>query len=135
MFDRTSNTSVMMPEDSSSAGCGVGLIVDASATEKAATSGPKTEDAANQHFSTSHLLDSLRERTVSSASVAILSQIAQATLNLASVMVLARLLAPEDVGLVAMVMVVINVFVVVGDAGLSAATIQKKEISHAHVSN
>src|SRR5437879_5460375 len=39
MFDRTSNTSIMMFEDSSSAGGGVGLIVDASAAEKAATSG------------------------------------------------------------------------------------------------
>ena len=50
-------------------------------------------------------------------------------------MVLARLLPPQDFGLVAMVMTVMGFLRIFKDAGLSTATIQRDEITHAQVSN
>ena len=50
-------------------------------------------------------------------------------------MVLARLLTPQDFGLVAMVLTVTGFLKVFNDAGLSTATIQREGITHAQVSN
>ena len=50
-------------------------------------------------------------------------------------MVLARLLTPQDFGLVAMVTTVIGFFRIFNDAGLSTATVQRESITHAQVSN
>ena len=49
-------------------------------------------------------------------------------------MTLARLLDPSDFGLVAMVTAVTGVFEVFATGGLSAATVQRAEVSHAQVS-
>jgi O-antigen/teichoic acid export membrane protein len=51
-----------------------------------------------------------------------------------SIVVLARLLAPEDFGLIGMVTVVIGFADLFKDLGLSTATIQKPEINHEQVS-
>lgn len=61
----------------------------------------------------------------------------QATKTLVQILgvaVLARLLTPEDYGVVGMAMVVIGFAQIFKDAGLSAATVQAKEISHPQVS-
>ena len=50
-------------------------------------------------------------------------------------MVLARLLAPQEFGLVAMVTVVMDFLRIFQDMGLSTATVQRQEITHAQVSN
>ena len=50
-------------------------------------------------------------------------------------MVLARLLVPQDFGLVAMVTTVMGFLRIFQDAGLSTATVQRQEITHAQVSN
>ena len=50
-------------------------------------------------------------------------------------MVLARLLAPEEFGLVAMVTTVMGFLRIFQDAGLSTATVQRREITHGQVSN
>ena len=55
-------------------------------------------------------------------------------LQMGSTVVLARLLTPEDYGLVAMVAVVSNFVMMFKDAGLSMATVQKDEINHAQIS-
>ena len=55
-------------------------------------------------------------------------------LRLGSLMVLARLLDPSDFGLVAMVTVVTGVFDIFVTGGLSAATVQKVEVTHEQVS-
>jgi O-antigen/teichoic acid export membrane protein len=49
--------------------------------------------------------------------------------------VLARLLHPIDFGLVAMAMTVTGFLQVFKEAGLSTATIQREDITHAQVSN
>ena len=50
-------------------------------------------------------------------------------------MVLARLLAPQEFGLVAMVTTVMGFLRIFQDAGLSTATVQRQKITHAQVSN
>ena len=64
----------------------------------------------------------------------LVAQAATFLLKLGSVMVLARLLAPEDFGLIAMVVTVTGFLEMFRDAGLSMATIQRAEITHTQVS-
>src|SRR6266487_4960996 len=90
---------------------------------------------AEQHFATDHLLTNLRQRTISSGVVTAVAQGVQFFLNLAYIMVLARLLVPQDFGLVAMVATVMGFLRIFQDAGLSTATVQREEITHAQVSN
>jgi PST family polysaccharide transporter len=80
-------------------------------------------------------LANLKDRTISSGFITILAQGFQAVLNLASIMVLARLLTPQDFGLVAMATTLNGFLRVFNDAGLSTATIQREGITHAQVSN
>ncbi|PYS43845.1 MAG: hypothetical protein DMG13_34815 [Acidobacteria bacterium] len=61
-----------------------------------------------KHFATEHLLANLRQRTISSGLVTVTAQGIQFFLNLAYIMALARLLLPQDFGLVAMVTTVMG---------------------------
>ena len=92
-------------------------------------------DANERHLSTDHLLTNLRQRTISSGLVTAAAQGAQFFLNLGYIMVLARLLVPQEFGLVAMVTAVTGFLRIFQDAGLSMATVQRQEITHAQVSN
>jgi O-antigen/teichoic acid export membrane protein len=107
-------------------------------TGQLATEGPiepAEEDRHNEHFKTDHLLADLKGHTISSGAVTVSAQGAKFLLNLASTMILARLLMPRDFGLVAMVMTVTSFLRVFKDAGLSVATVQRERITHAQVSN
>lgn len=92
-------------------------------------------DSTDQYFSTGHLLTNLKRRTVSSGVVTAVAQAFQFVLNLLSIVVLARLLIPADFGLVAMVATIMGFLRIFNDAGLSTATVQRDEITHAQVSN
>jgi O-antigen/teichoic acid export membrane protein/glycosyltransferase involved in cell wall biosynthesis len=96
---------------------------------------PPPASASEKHFATDHLLTNLRQRMISSGLVTTASQGAQFFLNLAYIMVLARLLLPQEFGLVAMVTTIMGFLRIFQDAGLSTATVQQKEITHAQVSN
>lgn len=63
------------------------------------------------------------------AGVTLGTQALRAGLQLASVVLLARLLSPEDFGLVAMVAAVIGIADLVRDFGLSSAAVQAKDVS------
>jgi PST family polysaccharide transporter len=89
----------------------------------------------DHHFKTEHLLADLKGRTVSSGFITTAAQAAQFVLTLASTMVLARMLAPHDFGLIAMVTTILGFLRVFKDAGLSTATVQRERITHAQVSN
>lgn len=65
----------------------------------------------------------------------LLTQGARAVLQFGSVVVLARLLTPDDFGLIAMVTAVIGISDLVRDFGLSSASIQVKSLSDAERSN
>jgi len=86
-------------------------------------------------FRTDHLLTDLRRRTVSSGFVTLAAQGAKVVLNIGSLIVLARLLTPQDFGVVAMATTTLGFLRVFRDAGLSTATVQKESITHAQVSN
>jgi len=92
-------------------------------------------DPNQQHFGTEHLLTNLKSRTISSGFVTAGAQSVNFVLTLGSTVVLARLLTPHDFGLIAMVTAVMSFLQVFKDAGLSMATVQRKEITHAQVSN
>jgi PST family polysaccharide transporter len=86
-------------------------------------------------FSTDHLLKGLKARTISSGLITAFLQGSLFVMNMGAVMALARLLTPQDFGILAMAFAVIGFFQVFNEAGLSTATLQKKDITHAQVSN
>jgi O-antigen/teichoic acid export membrane protein len=106
-------------------------------SERVANRSAKAEDEGRneEHFKTDHLLPNLKRHTISSGAVTISAQGAKFLLNVASTMILARLLLPRDFGLVAMVTTVTGFLRVFKDAGLSVATVQRERITHAQVSN
>lgn len=96
---------------------------------------PAGEDSPEHHFSTKHLSANIGKRTVSSGLIRGGSQAAQFVLTLGFNLIQARLLSPEEYGLVAMVMTAIELLQAFRDMGLSTATIQREDITHAQVSN
>ena len=94
----------------------------------------RTGDENERHFRTGHLSDDLRRRSVRGGTVTLAAQAARFALTLGSTAVLARLLRPEDFGLLGMVMAVTGFVALFKDLGLSMATVQRDEISHEQVS-
>lgn len=85
-------------------------------------------------FRTEHLKTDLKGRSIRGGAVTMIAQASRFVLQMGSTAVLARLLAPEDYGLIGMVAVVIRFAQLFKDLGLSAATVQAKEINHQQVS-
>jgi O-antigen/teichoic acid export membrane protein len=83
---------------------------------------------------TTHLKQDLKGRAVRGGVATISSQAGRFLLQTASTVLLARLLTPRDYGLVAMVVVVTGFADQFKDLGLSMATVQRREISHAQIS-
>lgn len=77
----------------------------------------------------------LKERALRGGFAKMCAQGANFSLRIGSVMVLARLLDPNDFGLVGMVTAFTGAFNLLKDAGLSVATVQRAEISDAQISN
>ncbi len=78
--------------------------------------------------------DRLRERSVSGAAMSLVGQGIRFALRMASIYVLARLLTPEDYGLVGMVVAVTGLILLFKDLGLSMATVQRAEVTHEQIS-
>src|SRR5437762_8404632 len=104
-------------------------------TEVGSTDLEKEEERNQQHIKTDHLLPDLKQRTISGGAVTVSAQAAKFVLNLASTVILARLLTPRDFGLVAMVTVVTGFLAMFRHAGLAIPTVQREQITHAQVSN
>jgi PST family polysaccharide transporter len=85
-------------------------------------------------FGTSHLSSELREHALHSGLVAFTGQSVKFVIRLSATMILARIVAPEDYGLVAMVVAITGLFLLFKDLGLTTATIQKADITHEQVS-
>lgn len=94
---------------------------------------PSTTDS-NQHFHTDHLKADIKGRSVRGGAVTMVAQICKFILQMGSTIVLARLLTPQDYGLVGMVTAVTGFIAALKDMGLSMATVQKAEINHSQVS-
>lgn len=94
----------------------------------------KNTQEAEQFFSTEHLKADLKGRSVRGGAVTIAAQGIRFFLQMGSVVVLARLLTPQDYGLFAMVAAVTGFVAMFKDLGLSMATVQKAEINHGQIS-
>jgi O-antigen/teichoic acid export membrane protein len=88
----------------------------------------------DKFFRTDHLKADLAGRTARSGVFMIAAQGSKFVINMGSAVVLARLLTPQDYGLIAMVAVFTNFTHLFRNLGLSAATMQKAEINHEQIS-
>ncbi|MDG5816875.1 lipopolysaccharide biosynthesis protein [Chitinispirillales bacterium ANBcel5] len=86
------------------------------------------------YFETQHLKDGLKNKAIKGGTVTVIARAIDYILHTVGTVFLARLLSPEDFGLVAMVVTITSVFVVFKDLGLSEATIQSEKLNHAQVS-
>lgn len=86
-------------------------------------------------FSTEHLRKDLKKRAVNSTAVTLIAQAVNVGLNTASTLILARLLDPDAFGLIALATVSVGIAGVFKEMGLSAATVQRRNITHQQVSN
>ncbi|NNE07071.1 MAG: lipopolysaccharide biosynthesis protein, partial [Gemmatimonadetes bacterium] len=88
----------------------------------------------DRHFRTLDLRDDLLGRSVRGGTVAFGAQSTRVLLTLVSTIVLARILAPHDFGIVAMVTASTGFLGILRDLGLATATVQSEEIDHGQVS-
>jgi O-antigen/teichoic acid export membrane protein len=98
------------------------------------TDSSKNAQKSEQFFSTEHLKTDLKGRSVRGGAVTMTAQGVRLFLQMGSTVVLARLLTPQDYGLIAMVTAVTGFVIMFKDMGLSTATIQRAEINHDQIS-
>src|SRR5262245_53586468 len=79
-------------------------------------------------------MNDLKERTIRGGAARIISQAAVFVMRTGSIMLLARMLDPIDFGLVGMVTAVTGVLNLFKEFGLSAATVQRADISDDEIS-
>ena len=101
--------------------------------ERDAKSRDAEEQQAQERLSVDHLESDFQERSVQGGIYMVVAQAARFVLKLGSTVFLARLLTPEDFGLVAMASAITGFMMIFKDLGLSMATIQRKHITHAQV--
>lgn len=87
------------------------------------------------YFDIGHIKGDLKGRSIRGGTATLSAQVIKFIINTVSTVVLARLLTPDDYGLVAMVTAVTGFVALFKDLGLSMATVQRKDITHAQVSN
>jgi O-antigen/teichoic acid export membrane protein len=88
----------------------------------------------DRYFRTDHLKNDLGRRSARAGAVTLGSQFFKFALSTLSAIVLARLLTPQDFGLIAMVAILVNFVAMFQYMGLSTATIQWAELNHHQVS-
>jgi len=106
-------------------------LVQTSETKESVLTKQKLE---SEFFDTEYLKSDLKGRSVRGGAVTMTAQAIKFVLQTGSTVVLARLLTPQDYGLVAMVTAISGFVALFKDMGLSMATIQKAEINHSQVS-
>jgi PST family polysaccharide transporter len=77
----------------------------------------------------------LKRKSVRGGTVTMVSQAISIAIQLTSTVILARLLSPDDYGIIAMVMAITAFAGVFRDLGLSSAAVQKKDLTRAQQSN
>lgn len=90
--------------------------------------------AYEQYFQTDHLQKDLHARSFRGGAITLTGQGARFALNLVSTAIMARLLRPQDFGLVAMVTSITSFVGLFKDLGLSNATVQRLSVTHAQIS-
>src|SRR5215471_15533717 len=90
--------------------------------------------SADHYLSTEHLRSSLGQRAARGGAFTLISQVVTFVISLGATAVMARLLTPQDYGLIGMVAVFTNFVSMFKDLGLSTATIQKDQITRDQIS-
>jgi len=88
----------------------------------------------NRHFRTDHLKADLGRRSARGGAVALSAQVLKFVISTAATIVLARMLTPQDYGLIGMVVIITNFVGMFQYLGLSTATVKWAELSHPQVS-
>ncbi|HEV7301961.1 MAG TPA: lipopolysaccharide biosynthesis protein [Tepidisphaeraceae bacterium] len=88
----------------------------------------------DRFFATDHLKSDLKGRSVRGGAMTVLTQVMRFGVNMGTTVVLARMLSPDDFGLVGMLFAILLFVEMFRDMGLSSATIQQPTITHAQVS-
>jgi PST family polysaccharide transporter len=88
----------------------------------------------NRHFRTDHLQGDLAGRSARGGAVTMTAQGLRFVFSTVATILLARLLTPQDYGLIGMAAVVTGFVAMFKDMGLSSATIQREEISTEQIS-
>jgi PST family polysaccharide transporter len=89
----------------------------------------------SQIFESEHLSHDLGGKALRGGGITLASQGVLFGINLIRAIILARLLTPEDFGLIGMVTVFVNFAVMFKDAGLSMATVQRARITEEQISS
>src|SRR5262249_16046575 len=92
------------------------------------------KDDRDQHFRRDHLKDDLGARSARGGGVTMTAHACKFGLRTLSAIVLARLLTPQDYGLIGMVAIVVGFLGMFQYLGLSTATIKWSELTHRQVS-
>jgi PST family polysaccharide transporter len=87
-----------------------------------------------EYFDTEHLTTTIASRTARGGVVTIVSHGLKFVMSIAATAVLARLLSPQDYGLIGMVAVFTGFVALFKDLGLSLATVQRAEINYEQIS-
>lgn len=93
-----------------------------------------TQRDENRHFRTDHLNHDLGGRSTRGGAVTLASQGIKFITSLVATVILARLLVPQDYGLIGMVAIIVNFVSMFQYLGLSNATIKWAELNHQQVS-
>lgn len=88
----------------------------------------------DHHFDTSRVVSDLKRLVLRGGLVKVASQCAKFLLRVGGLVIMARLISPEDYGIFAMVATFTNFLMLSGDMGLSTATVQSREITHEQIS-
>ncbi len=88
----------------------------------------------DRYLRTEYLRRDLTGRSVRGGMVTTAAQVSSFAIRVGSTMILARMIAPRDYGLVAMVTAITSFIEMFRDLGLSSATIQSESLNHEQVS-
>ncbi len=86
-------------------------------------------------FDTSNVMSALKNKALRGGILTLSARISGQMVRLISIVILARLLKPEDFGLFAMIATITGFLMLFSDLGLSHATIQRAQIDHRQISN
>jgi O-antigen/teichoic acid export membrane protein len=92
-------------------------------------------DERDRHFRTEHLQEDLGARSARGGAVTLSAQLCKFGLSTLSAIVLARLLTPQDYGLIGMVAIVVGFLGMFQYLGLSTATLKWSELTHDQVTS
>src|SRR5437868_977686 len=101
---------------------------------ESSTVSPSADDDRDHHFRTDHLEADLGKRSARGGVVTLAAQVCKFGLSMSSAVVLARLLTPQDYGLIGMVAIMVGFLGMFQYLGLSTATVKWAELNHEQVS-